>query len=330
MTPLILEARRVTRAGLEGWVLERRTAVECTRVDMGVRPAARMVSPDSGGEGECELVDGSVFGGGGRKGEGSGKGFGEWGNGLKGVGVCGDGKGEGDQRKEEEQGRRTDQIHDPIRTPQRAGNLHATTHVINLCSQFPSTRLCAVFFRCAASTSTTSHCLSLNPLLFSLQSSEIPLSQPLETRHDLLPHQLSRLRDTPSLGDLHLQLTLPELEIHHHLHFPPLAYDDPLAMISKLLIPSRSLRLSFYTSVAVSRRRFILEHLVPPCDPQIYAALGDEPWDISCAEEDERDGVIYGKGDVEARGAVELDVGAFEEFEGGFIEAAFCGEVSVY
>lgn len=36
--------------------------------------------------------------------------------------------------------------------------------------------------------------------------------------------------------------------------------------------------------------------------------------------------MVDGEGDVEARGAVELDVGTFEEFEGWFVEAAFCGK----
>lgn len=40
--------------------------------------------------------------------------------------------------------------------------------------------------------------------------------------------------------------------------------------------------------------------------------------------------MVYGEGDVETWGAVELDVGAFEEFEGGFIEAAFCGNDVMY
>ncbi len=36
--------------------------------------------------------------------------------------------------------------------------------------------------------------------------------------------------------------------------------------------------------------------------------------------------MVDGEGDVEARGAVELDVGAFEEFEACFVEATFCAK----
>lgn len=40
--------------------------------------------------------------------------------------------------------------------------------------------------------------------------------------------------------------------------------------------------------------------------------------------------MVDGEGDVEARGAVELDVGAFEEFEGWFVEATFCAKNVMY
>ena len=66
--------------------------------------------------------------------------------------------------------------------------------------------------------------------------------------------------------------------------------------------------------------------LIPARDAQGHLALSDEGGDVGCGEEDERNGVVFDEGDVEAIGATELDVGAGEEVEGGVLEAAFFGD----
>ena len=65
-------------------------------------------------------------------------------------------------------------------------------------------------------------------------------------------------------------------------------------------------------------------HLVPSRDAQIYPPFTNKSRDVSRGQEDERDGVVFDEGDVEARGAAELDIAAGEEVEGGLLEAAFC------
>lgn len=47
MTPRILVAIRLTRSGLEGFFERIRIAVVSRTVEMALRPAARIVSPDS-------------------------------------------------------------------------------------------------------------------------------------------------------------------------------------------------------------------------------------------------------------------------------------------
>lgn len=70
----------------------------------------------------------------------------------------------------------------------------------------------------------------------------------------------------------------------------------------------------------------MLLHLIPARDTEIYTSFANESGDVGCGEEDERDGVVFDEGDVEARGAAELDVRAGEEVEGGLLEASFFRE----
>lgn len=68
----------------------------------------------------------------------------------------------------------------------------------------------------------------------------------------------------------------------------------------------------------------MLLHLVVARDAQVDAALADEGRDVGCGQEDQGDGQVLDEGYVEAALAAELDVGAFEEVEGGLEEAALC------
>jgi hypothetical protein len=66
----------------------------------------------------------------------------------------------------------------------------------------------------------------------------------------------------------------------------------------------------------------VLGDLVEACDTEITLALSDECGDVGSGEEDERDGEVLDKRDVEAVFAAELDVGSFEEVQCRGIEAA--------
>lgn len=66
-------------------------------------------------------------------------------------------------------------------------------------------------------------------------------------------------------------------------------------------------------------------HLVVACDAQVDLALAYKGGNVGGGEEDEGDGEVLDKGDVEAVLTAELDVGALEEVEGGLLEAALWG-----
>ena len=68
----------------------------------------------------------------------------------------------------------------------------------------------------------------------------------------------------------------------------------------------------------------MLLDLVAASDAQVDAALADEGGDVSGGQEDEREREVLDQRNVQARVAVELDVGAVEEVEADLVEAALC------
>lgn len=67
---------------------------------------------------------------------------------------------------------------------------------------------------------------------------------------------------------------------------------------------------------------FMLHHLVPSSNAQIDTAFTNEGRDVCGREEDKADRMVLYEGDVEARGAVEGDVGAGKEVESVLLQAA--------
>lgn len=68
----------------------------------------------------------------------------------------------------------------------------------------------------------------------------------------------------------------------------------------------------------------MLFDLVATGDSEVNTALADEGGDVGGREEDEREGKVLDERNVEARVAVELNVGAVEEVEADLVEAALC------
>ena len=69
----------------------------------------------------------------------------------------------------------------------------------------------------------------------------------------------------------------------------------------------------------------MLGNLVSASDAEIDTALAHERGYVGGREEDESDGKVFHECDVEARVSMKQDVGAGEEVESCFIEAAlFC------
>lgn len=68
----------------------------------------------------------------------------------------------------------------------------------------------------------------------------------------------------------------------------------------------------------------MLFDLVTACDTQVDAAFADEGGDVGRGQEDKREREVLDQRDIEARVAVELDVGAVEEVEADLVETALC------
>lgn len=82
-------------------------------------------------------------------------------------------------------------------------------------------------------------------------------------------------------------------------------------------------------AVVRSDASVVLLHLVPARDAQVNLSFAYESGNVGRGEEDEGDGEVLDKGDVQAILAAELDVATLEEVESGSIEAALCDTKSV-
>lgn len=71
----------------------------------------------------------------------------------------------------------------------------------------------------------------------------------------------------------------------------------------------------------------MLLDLVATGDSEVDAAFADEGGDVGRGQEDEREREVLDECDVQARVAVELDIGAVEEVEADLVEAALCAQV---
>ena len=70
-------------------------------------------------------------------------------------------------------------------------------------------------------------------------------------------------------------------------------------------------------------------NLVPTCYAQIDPSFSDECRNVGCREEDERDGVVLDKGDIEAGFSAKLDVGAGEEVKSCLLKPTLCETLSM-
>lgn len=68
----------------------------------------------------------------------------------------------------------------------------------------------------------------------------------------------------------------------------------------------------------------MLLDLVAACDAQVNAALADEGGDVGGGEENESERQVLDERNVQARVAMELDVGAVEEVKADLVETALC------
>ena len=133
--------------------------------------------------------------------------------------------------------------------------------------------------------------------LLGLQLPEVLLREVCEACHDVFADQVLWLRQAALLRYLHLQIALAEVEVKH-----------------------------LYDAGRFCRRvcALVLLDLVTACDSQVDAAFTNKGGDVGGGEEDQRKRVVLDKGDVKARVAVELDVGAVEKIETCLVEAALC------
>lgn len=66
----------------------------------------------------------------------------------------------------------------------------------------------------------------------------------------------------------------------------------------------------------------MFRNLISARYPQSDSAFANESGYVGCREEDKGDLMVLDEGDIEAVSALELNVGAFEEFESCLLETA--------
>ena len=137
--------------------------------------------------------------------------------------------------------------------------------------------------------------------LLSLQLAEVLLGQVCERGDYVLADQVLGLGQVALLRDLDLQAALAKVEVKD--------LDDARCR-------------------GGGDAAFVLFDLVAAGDSEVNAAFADEGGDVGGRQEDEREGKVLDERNVEARVAVELDVGAVEEVEADLVEAALCSLAS--
>ena len=133
--------------------------------------------------------------------------------------------------------------------------------------------------------------------LLSLEPPEVLLGQVCEGSNDVLANQVLGLLQVALLGHLDLERAFSKVQVED----------------------------LDYAGCSCGRHgAFVLLDLVAASDAQVDAALADEGGDVSGGQEDEREREVLDQRNVQARVAVELDVGAVEEVEADLVEAALC------
>lgn len=133
--------------------------------------------------------------------------------------------------------------------------------------------------------------------LLSLQLAEVLLRQVCERGDYVLANQVLGLGQVALLRNLDLQVAFAKVEVED--------FDDARCRGGR-------------------DGAFVLFDLVAAGDSEVNAAFADEGGDVGGGEEDEREREVLDERNVEARVAVELDVGAVEEVEADLVEAALC------
>lgn len=135
--------------------------------------------------------------------------------------------------------------------------------------------------------------LEFPTLLLGLQLPEIRLSKVREACHNVLADQLLGLGDVALRRHLHLQLALAKAQIHN---------------------------LGDARRGGRRRHALMLGDLVASSDAQVNATLAHEGRDIGSGKEDQGEREVLDKGNVKARVAVELDVGAGKKIEARLVK----------
>lgn len=187
----------------------------------------------------------------------------------------------------------TNQVNNTIRNTQRTSSLHTATQLNNLGLQLRRRHIALPISILLAAS------------LLPLQPRKVLLRQVHKARPYILPYQIPSRSQRALDGNLHLQLARAEPQVHDRLASPRLA------------VLGRRVRARVAPDTGL-----VLLHLVVARDAQVNLALADEGRDVGGGEEHERDREVLDERDVETVFAPELDIGAFEEVEGGLLEAA--------
>jgi hypothetical protein len=199
---------------------------------------------------------------------------------------------------------RTNKIDNAVGHAQGARGLDAAAQLHDLGAQLPAGQV---------------HSFAVGrALLLQLQTRKVLVGEVHEARPNVLPDQVLGLGVLALGGDLDLELAGAEAEVEHRLAAVGLAVGLGAVGIAQAA-----------GARGLAHAGIVLLHLVEARDAEIDAALADKGGDVGGGEEDEGDGQVLDKGDVEAVLAAELDVSALEEVKGGGEQAALCDGWSV-
>lgn len=161
--------------------------------------------------------------------------------------------------------------------------------------------------QCASSLNTATNILDLGGelagIIDALKLSKEGLGEGREAGDDVTADQLLGLGDVTLLRNLHLQLAASEAKVQDLLHAGDLA---------------------------VRQLRIVLSNLVATGDTEVDATFADEGGNICGGEEDEGDGEVLHKGDIETGLATELDVNAGKQVQGCLLEPTLCCQRYAY
>lgn len=197
--------------------------------------------------------------------------------------------------------RLTDKVDNAIRDTKGTSSFNTATELYNRSSQL------------AIEGSTGLVRLVLGSVGLQLEIGKVPLGEVNKAGANVLADEVLGLDIRSLLGDLQLQFAAAEAEVHDSLA-------ARAVRVAAGLFLRRNLTRKAAGSVKGSLAGIVLLDLVMACDAQVDLTLANKGGNIGGGQEDQSDGEVLDKRNIEAVFSPELNVGTFKEVESGLIQ----------